>query len=127
MEESGKPMSPHVLIYAFPVAAISSITNRVTGVMLSLGCAGIGMMELFGGSGATLSLMDFIGASYHPVIVSGVKFSVAFPVTFHYFGALRHFMWDYQPELLSSNEAVAKHSYILFGTATTASVLAALL
>jgi hypothetical protein len=30
-------VSPHVTIYAFPMAAISSITNRVTGITLSLG------------------------------------------------------------------------------------------
>jgi hypothetical protein len=30
-----RPVSPHVTIYAFPVVAISSIMNRVTGVALS--------------------------------------------------------------------------------------------
>lgn len=34
MEKTGRPISPHVTIYAFPMAAISSITNRVTGVAL---------------------------------------------------------------------------------------------
>lgn len=33
----GRPVSPHVGHYKFPVAAISSITNRVTGVALSVG------------------------------------------------------------------------------------------
>jgi hypothetical protein len=33
----GRPVSPHVTIYKFPVAALSSITNRVTGVALSAG------------------------------------------------------------------------------------------
>ena len=32
--KKGRPVSPHVTIYAFPAAAISSITNRVTGVVL---------------------------------------------------------------------------------------------
>lgn len=35
--KKGRPVSPHVTIYKFPVAAISSITNRVTGVVLSGG------------------------------------------------------------------------------------------
>ena len=30
-------MSPHVTIYRFPIAALTSITNRVTGVMLTVG------------------------------------------------------------------------------------------
>ncbi len=32
-----RPVSPHVTIYKFPVVALSSITNRVTGVMLTGG------------------------------------------------------------------------------------------
>jgi hypothetical protein len=33
----GRPTSPHVQIYKFPPAAISSITNRFTGIGLSTG------------------------------------------------------------------------------------------
>jgi len=35
--KKGRPISPHVEIYKFPPAALTSITNRVTGVMLSVG------------------------------------------------------------------------------------------
>lgn len=33
----GRPMSPHVGIYRFPPVALSSITNRITGITLSIG------------------------------------------------------------------------------------------
>lgn len=33
----GRPVSPHVTIYKFPPAALSSITNRVTGCVLTGG------------------------------------------------------------------------------------------
>ena len=33
----GRPVSPHVTIYKFPITALTSITNRVTGVALSVG------------------------------------------------------------------------------------------
>lgn len=36
-EKLGRPVSPHVGIYKFPPAALSSITNRITGVGLSVG------------------------------------------------------------------------------------------
>jgi hypothetical protein len=36
-ERLGRPVSPHVDIYKFPPAAISSITNRFTGIGLSVG------------------------------------------------------------------------------------------
>ena len=35
--KKGRPVSPHVTIYKFPPAALSSITNRVTGVVLTGG------------------------------------------------------------------------------------------
>ena len=36
-DSTGRPVSPHVTEYAFPVVAISSIVNRVTGVGLWAG------------------------------------------------------------------------------------------
>ena len=36
-EKLGRPVSPHVTIYKFPLGALTSITNRVTGVALSVG------------------------------------------------------------------------------------------
>ena len=36
-EKSGRPVSPHVTIYAFPIVAVSSIANRGAGVALSVG------------------------------------------------------------------------------------------
>ena len=36
-DATGRPVSPHVTTYAFPVVAISSILNRVTGVGLWAG------------------------------------------------------------------------------------------
>jgi succinate dehydrogenase (ubiquinone) cytochrome b560 subunit len=54
------------------------------------------------------------------------KFGVAFPLTFHYLGGIRHFMWDKNPESLD-NEKVEASSKILFGAATAVSAAIALL
>lgn len=35
--KKGRFVSPHLTIYKFPIAALSSITNRVTGVLLTVG------------------------------------------------------------------------------------------
>ena len=62
MKKTGRPVSPHVTIYAFPMAAVSSITNRVTGVALSVGCGALGAVELVGGGGTAQSgesVVDF--------------------------------------------------------------------
>lgn len=114
MKDTGRPVSPHVTIYAFPVAAISSITNRVTGTALSLGCAGLGMAELVGGSGTGLYMMQWIG-SQGWMLPAVAKYCISFPIVYHYLGAIRHFSWDFQPERLT-NKDVETSSYILFGT-----------
>lgn len=123
MKTSGRPVSPHVTIYSFPITALSSITNRVTGCLLSFGCAGLAAAEVAGGSGTALHLMQLVGSSSSTWLTASVKFSVAFPITYHYLGAVRHLYWDSQPGTLT-NPGVAQSSYLLFGSATTLSVLA---
>lgn len=44
-----RPISPHVTIYNFPVTALTSITNRATGVGMSVGVIGMSMVALGGG------------------------------------------------------------------------------
>ena len=41
MKKTGRPVSPHLTVYAFPTVAISSITVRITGVLLSTGLGGV--------------------------------------------------------------------------------------
>ncbi|KAL3913197.1 MAG: hypothetical protein SGILL_006586, partial [Bacillariaceae sp.] len=62
MKKTGRPVSPHVTIYSFPAGALSSITNRVTGCALSFGCFGLGALDLMGGGGTSLELMQTIGS-----------------------------------------------------------------
>lgn len=119
MKETGRPVSPHVTVYAFPAVALSSITNRATGCALSVGCAGLGFVELVGGTGSALSLMQTVGSQGF-LIAAAAKFSVSFPIVYHYFAAIRHFMWDAKPEMLE-NENVKRSSYILFGASTAIS------
>ena len=119
MKETGRPVSPHVTIYSFPIGAVSSITNRVTGVVLSLGCAGLGALELLGGGGTALGLMQTVGGM-GPLVAAGAKFSVAFPIVYHYGGAIRHLTWDKQPDFLT-NIDVEKSSYLLFGSSVAVS------
>ena len=119
MNKTGRPVSPHVTIYSFPITALSSITNRVTGCALSVGCAGLGFIEIFGGSGTALHLMQLVG-SQGWLVAAGAKLGVGFPLVYHYLGALRHFAWDYQPDRLT-NDQVAASSYALIGASAVIS------
>lgn len=120
--KTGRPVSPHVTIYRFPIAAISSISNRVTGVALTAGVTAIGGLTLVGID--TTSIMMTIGNSPVGPIA---KIAVAFPLVFHYLAGVRHILWDKNPEEYLSNEEVHKSSYILFGVAGAMSLIAAAL
>eukprot|EP00563_Minutocellus_polymorphus_P020576 CAMPEP_0197724386 /NCGR_PEP_ID=MMETSP1434-20131217/6330_1 /TAXON_ID=265543 /ORGANISM="Minutocellus polymorphus, Strain CCMP3303" /LENGTH=205 /DNA_ID=CAMNT_0043309743 /DNA_START=9 /DNA_END=626 /DNA_ORIENTATION=- len=120
-KKTGRPVSPHVAIYAFPIGALTSIVNRVTGCALSVGAAGLGAAELLGGSGTALDLMSTLGAQ-GGVVAAGAKFGVAFPVVYHYLGGLRHLAWDRMPDLLLTNADVDKASYALAGSSVLISL-----
>jgi len=120
MKMTGRPVSPHVTIYSFPITALSSIAIRVTGVTLSIGCFGLGALELAGGGGTAASVMEIIGDS-GIVISSAAKFSVAFPCIYHYFGAVRHYIWDKYPDHTLTTEQTKNASYALMGSSVAIS------
>lgn len=94
-------LSPHVTIYRFPMAAISSITNRLTGLALS---------GLFVGTGISYLLPDCpIQFSEYAVIRDPILFSISY----HTFGGIRHFIWDKYPSVLDKR-LVHKSSILLF-------------
>ncbi|CAN0190407.1 unnamed protein product [Ectocarpus sp. 12 AP-2014] len=113
---TGRPVSPHVTIYDFPPAALSSIANRVTGVALVAGLYGISGATLVGCDAA--GLMSALGSSG---VGPAVKLAVSFPLVYHYLGAVRHTVWDYMPETLQT-AGVAKTSYALLGVSGAVSL-----
>ena len=91
----------------------------MTGCALSFGAFGLATAEIVGGSGTSLYIMQTIGSQGF-LISSGAKFAVAFPIVYHFGGAIRHFAWDYTPEYLE-NADVEKSSTTLFGVSTVVS------
>lgn len=100
-------------IYAFPAAALTSIANRVTGITLSFGALGMGAVELGGGNGAALAMMETIGSS-GLITATVAKLAVGFPCVYHFLGGCRHMMWDKMPDTLTIDGA-AQSSKILVG------------
>ena len=125
MEGAGFPISPHFTIFAWPVTAISSGINRVTGCMLTVGTFGLASVELVGGSGTSLSLMQTVGG-YGTVVPLVGKFAIAFPILYHYAGGLRHFYWDFYPQTITP-KGIDQLSYGLIGGSVALSGLVALL
>mmetsp|Transcript_25825 Transcript_25825/g.79436 ORF Transcript_25825/g.79436 Transcript_25825/m.79436 type:complete len:159 (-) Transcript_25825:63-539(-) len=117
-DKLGRPMSPHVTTYAFPIVAFSSVTVRITGMLLSVGVGGVSVASL---AGVDISAL---AAAYS---CFPLKFAVAFPLTYHYIGAVRHTLWDRKPESMLNNKDAEMSSYILVGSSTAVSTALALM
>lgn len=73
-----------------------------------------------------MMLLQDINASTGAVVGGVAKFTVAFPLVYHYLGGVRHLAWDKYPEMLT-NVDVTKASYALVGGSVALSAVVALL
>lgn len=104
-------ISPHLSIYKFPLAAISSITNRVSGMYIT----GLGFSCMFF-SLLSKDKQEKYLSYYHNsniYIQKSINSVFLYPFGYHIMGGLRHFLWDSFPNLLSKS-GVAKSSKLLF-------------
>lgn len=92
-----RPLSPDVfeidqptMHYKFPLGAITSILNRVTGVMLTAGFTGAGYVALTGDLPGAITAL----ATDHPMLAFPAKLVVSWPLIYHYLGGIRHVVWD---------------------------------
>ena len=120
-EKLGRPVSPHVTIYAFPLAAWTSVGHRVTGALLTLGMYGVGMGALAGVD--VTHMMYALGSSG---IGPLAKFAVAFPVTYHGLGGVRHLYWEHYPDNLSPETQRQASIALLASSGAISAVLAVL-
>jgi len=101
-------VSPHVQIYKFPITATTSIMTRVSGVALTGMFLGGPLVPLF---------YNDLQKYYHDLsaisqyTLHGI---LSFPIVYHTYGGIRHFIWDYNPHLLT-NVKVSQSSYALIG------------
>eukprot|EP00307_Rebecca_sp_RCC1486_P013154 CAMPEP_0119414480 /NCGR_PEP_ID=MMETSP1335-20130426/7019_1 /TAXON_ID=259385 /ORGANISM="Chrysoculter rhomboideus, Strain RCC1486" /LENGTH=162 /DNA_ID=CAMNT_0007439361 /DNA_START=25 /DNA_END=513 /DNA_ORIENTATION=+ len=116
--QTGRPISPHLTIYKWPVAALSSISTRLTGVAMMVGMSGIGGLALVGAD--VPGLVTAFQTSF-PALVPVGKVAVAFPLTYHYLSALRHTYWDFTAAGLELG-SVRASSWGLFGGAAAISL-----
>lgn len=113
-----KNISPHVQIYKFPVTAISSIATRISGAYLSGLFLGYGCLKLINKEDQVTKIYNE-RSRFEKFILHQ---SCILPMTYHSYGGMRHFIWDYYPKLLT-NSKVAKSSYLLFGLTLGTSML----
>ncbi|CAH0482733.1 unnamed protein product [Peronospora belbahrii] len=117
----GRPISPNVTIYKFPVSAISSIANRFSAVGMSFAFVG---GSALGVVGADVPALIYMAQDSIPFFVPVSKLLVAFPASYHVLCAVRHSLWSYKPELINNVDGPTS-SYAIFAAAGVISLGAA--
>ncbi len=92
MNDSGRPLSPHLSVYRWPVTMTVSILHRATGAALSIGFAvlAIWLMSLATGEAQYSMVSEFLQSTIGCLLLIG--WSYAF--FFHLANGVRHLFWD---------------------------------
>lgn len=92
MRNSGRPLSPHLSVYRWPLTMTISILHRVTGILLALGMLVLAcwLLAAADGAGAYGELVDLLRSGPGRVVLAAI--TLAF--FFHLANGIRHLVWD---------------------------------
>ncbi len=114
VNRGNRPLSPHLQVYRLPLAAISSILNRVTGVGMTLAAVLIVWWFAAGAFSAEyFATVDGLMTSIlgHLILIGSLA-----ALWYHMLNSIRHLIWD--TGRMMDVETVEKTSYGVFaGTA----------
>jgi len=88
-----RPLSPHLSIYRMTrYSLLSSITNRITGVILSVGLLVLiyWLMAVAGGNRPYLQAHEILSSGFFKLIYAGLLVSFCY----HLVAGIRHLVWD---------------------------------
>ena len=115
-----KNLSPHLSIYRFPITAISSITNRVSGIYITGSLiAGI-FFSIINEETKNNLYIKYDSLNWYNKKIFHCLF--VYPFGYHFMGGVRHLIWDSFPHLLTKSK-VASSSKILFISALLPTLL----
>ena len=104
-----KYLSPSLEIYKFPVTAITSIINRITGISLS-------GLFVCGGLVCLVERENELGSLYKEIpseYKQNLNYMLLTPAVYHTLGGIRHMVWDSFPEMFLNNKQVKNSSLAL--------------
>ncbi|XP_076438727.1 succinate dehydrogenase cytochrome b560 subunit, mitochondrial-like [Babylonia areolata] len=89
-----RPLSPFLTVYKPHLAMMTSLTHRVTGVVMMCAAAGLSITLMVLPEDFTHYVNLVKDLEISPIIIYGAKIILAFPVTYHFLNGIRHLAWD---------------------------------
>lgn len=92
MSNPGRPLSPHLSIYRWPITMTLSILHRISGVALSTGLITLALWLFAASNGATdyEAFVKFCRSWFGQVML--IAWTAAFFL--HFANGIRHLVWD---------------------------------
>ena len=114
VNRGNRPLSPHLQVYRLPLAAITSILNRITGVGMTL--AAILIVWWFAAGAFSASYFEVVDGLLTSILGHLVLIGSLAALWYHMLNSMRHLIWD--TGRMMDVETVEKSSYVVFaGTA----------
>jgi succinate dehydrogenase / fumarate reductase, cytochrome b subunit len=90
--DAERPLSPHILIYRWPLPMAMSIAHRMTGGALYLGTLLVAwwLLAAAAGPNAYATVASFMGSFLGRLILFGYTWALMH----HMLGGIRHLIWD---------------------------------
>lgn len=111
VNRGNRPLSPHLQVYRLPLAGITSILNRITGVGMTL--AAILIVWWFAAGAFSAAYFDFVDGLLTSILGHVILIGSLAALWFHMLNSIRHLIWD--TGRMMEVQSVEKTSYIVFG------------
>ena len=118
MSNSGRPLSPHLSIYRWPITMTLSILHRVTGVGLSLGLVVLALWLMHVAAGP--EQYQYFRATMGTMLGRLLLIGWTFAFFLHLGNGIRHLVWDVGRGFEKSQANASAWFVIGFSIAATA-------
>ncbi len=119
VNRGNRPLSPHLQVYRMPLAAITSILNRITGAGMTL--ASILIVWWFAAGAFGPEYFEFVDGLLTSILGHLVLIGSLAALWYHMLNSIRHLIWD--TGRMMDVESVEKTSYIVFAGTVVLTVL----
>ena len=118
MSNSGRPLSPHLSIYRWPITMVLSILHRMTGVAMSLGLVVLAawLMQAAAGPESYVTFTILMSTIVGKLLLVGWSFAFFF----HAANGVRHLVWDTGRGLEKQQANRSAWFVVVFSVAVTA-------